>query len=246
MAQLIKPGTPVIFGGAPASFHMSEASAPMLGIEALHLDVIYAAIGKALKLPTQAYMALSDAKFLDAQAGAETFGSGLLAGLAGVNSVSGPGMLDYVMTFSLPKLAFDNELCGQIHHLLREVTPIDDLPTRELVKAQMADEHMLTAEHTLTHWPEQLYMPGKIIDRKNEDSWAKAGSKDLLQRATEEVEERLSRYTPIDTPLAIDAEMQQLITSGITSGRALPGIPALPEKSTAAAGRERRRNRRDG
>lgn len=247
MTQLIRPGAPVIFGGAPASFHMQEASAPMLGIEALHLDVLYAAIGKKLGLPTQAYMALSDAKFLDAQAGAETFGSALLAGLAGVNSVSGPGMLDYVMTFSLPKLVFDNELCGQIHHLLRPVAPLEDLPTKELVMAQLADEHMLTAEHTLTHWPEQLYLPSKVWDRKNEDSWAKAGSKTLLQRATEEVEERLSKYQPINTPTEANAEMRRIITSGMTQKQPLPEIPPLPEPSTSRRNpkRKRRRNRRD-
>lgn len=243
MAQLACPGTPVIFGGAPAAFHMQEASAPMLGIEALHLDVLYAAIGNALNLPTQAYMALSDAKFLDAQAGAETFGSGLLAGLAGVNSVSGPGMLDYVMTFSLPKLVFDNELCGQIQHLLRPVAPLDDLPTMDLVHEQMKDEHLLTAPHTLEHWPEQLYLTGKVYDRKNEDSWAKAGSKDLLQRATEEVEERLGKYTPIETSAEIDAEMRQLITSGMTHERPLPEVPPLPAR-TDTRKRGRRQNRR--
>ncbi len=58
-------------------------------------------------------MALSDAKLLDAQAGAETFGSALLAALGSVNSVSGPGMLDFVLVFSLPKLIFDDEMCGQ-------------------------------------------------------------------------------------------------------------------------------------
>lgn len=243
MAQLVNPGAPVIFGGAPASFHMQEASAPMLGIEALHLDVLYAAIGDELNLPTQAYMALSDAKFLDAQAGAETFGSGLLAGLAGVNSVSGPGMLDYVMTFSLPKLVFDNELCGQIQHLLRPVVPINDLPTMDLVREQMKDEHLLTAPHTLEHWPEQLYLTGKVYDRKNEDSWAKAGSKDLLQRATEEVEQRLSRYTPIETSTEIDAEMRRLIISGMTQERPLPEIPTPPERSEKKK-RGRRQNRR--
>ena len=40
-------------------------------------DVLNAEVGKRLGLPTQAYMALSDAKLLDAQAGAETFGSAL-------------------------------------------------------------------------------------------------------------------------------------------------------------------------
>ena len=50
MAQLIRPGTPVLFGGAPAEFHMQEATSPMLGVEALRLDAAYAAIGKRLGL----------------------------------------------------------------------------------------------------------------------------------------------------------------------------------------------------
>ena len=62
---------------------MRESTAPMLGVQALALDVLNAQVGKRLRLPTQAYMALSDAKVLDAQAGAETFGSALLAALAG-------------------------------------------------------------------------------------------------------------------------------------------------------------------
>lgn len=244
MSQLIRPGTPVIFGGAPASFHMQEASAPMLGIEALHLDVIYAAIGKALNLPTQAYMALSDAKVLDAQAGAETFGSGLLAALAGINSVSGPGMLDYVMTFSLPKLVFDNEVCGQIHHLLREVEPVEDLPTRELVRAQLAEEHMLTAQHTLDHWPHHLYLPGKVYDRKNDDSSTDGSQKHLLQRAVDEVESRLARYQPITTPPLVDAELKKLLGAGMSGNAPLPAIPPIPDRSSMPADSVRRQRRR--
>src|SRR5262245_55566882 len=81
MAQLVRPGTPVLFGGAPAAFHMKTAQSPMAAIEALYLDAAYVAVAKFLGLPTQAYMALSDGKFIDAQAGAESFGSALLAAL---------------------------------------------------------------------------------------------------------------------------------------------------------------------
>ncbi len=135
MAQLVRPGAPVLFGGAPAAFHMKAATSPMIAVEALHLDLAYVAVAKSLGLPTQAYMALSEGKFLDAQAGGETYGSALLAALAGVNSVSGPGMLDYVLVFSLPKLVLDNEWCGQALHLVRDVQPKDDLPTLDLVRA---------------------------------------------------------------------------------------------------------------
>jgi trimethylamine--corrinoid protein Co-methyltransferase len=244
MAQIVKPGTPVLFGGAPAAFHMREATSPMVAIEALRLDTIYAAVGKALGLPTQAYMALSDSKFLDAQAGAESFGSGLLAALAGVNSVSGPGLLDYVMVFSLPKLIFDNEICGQIHRFLRPIAPIDDLPTIDLVRAQLAEEHMITAEHTLQHWQEQLYLPSAVYDRTNRESWEKAGSKQLQERVIREVEERLAAYQPIETDEQADAEMRRLIQTGMATARQLPLITAAPAPQARPAERQRRRRNR--
>ena len=79
MSQIVRSGAPVLFGGAPATFHMKDASSPMAAIEAQHLNVAYVEIAKSLGLPTQAYMALSDGKQLDAQAGGETFSSALLA-----------------------------------------------------------------------------------------------------------------------------------------------------------------------
>jgi trimethylamine--corrinoid protein Co-methyltransferase len=248
MAQLLRPGTPVVFGGAPASFHMSEATSPMLGIGALRLDVAYAAIGKHLGLPTQSYMALSDAKTLDAQAGAETFASALMAGLAGINSVSGPGMLDYVLTFCLPKLVFDNEICGQVQSFLAETRIVDDLPTIDLVRAQLAEEHMITAPHTLAHWPEHLYMPGPTWDRKSRDNWISGGSKNLWTRAVEEVETRLAAYQPVETDPAIDAEMRRLIVSDMKTGRPLPEVPSagtpVPTQSREEMRSERRAARR--
>ncbi|HJN50341.1 MAG: trimethylamine methyltransferase family protein [Pseudomonadales bacterium] len=226
MAQLVKPGTPVLFGGAPATFHMQAATSPMAAIEALRLDVAYVAIAKSLGLPTQAYMALSDSKLLDAQAGAETFGGALLAAMAGVNSISGPGMLDFVLTFSLAKLVFDNEMCGQALHFIRDINSLDDLPTTDLVSAVLESEHLVTAPHTLKHWPHELYLSSGVLDRENRQNWAEGGSKELLQRAGSEVESRLAAYTPIETDAAIDAEMRRLIQEGLNEQRDLPVIPS--------------------
>jgi trimethylamine--corrinoid protein Co-methyltransferase len=246
MAQIVRPGAPVLFGGAPATFHMKAASSPMAAIEALHLDVAYVAIAKHLGLPCQAYMALTDGKFLDAQAGAETFGSALLAALAGVNSVSGPGMLDFVLTFSLPKLVFDNEVCGQALHFVREIEPLEDLPTTELVRELIAENHLITSPHTMKHWPQQLYLTDPVIDRDNRENWEKTGSKQLYQRACEGVEKRLASYQPIETDAAIDAEMRRLVESGLEKQRVLPELPPPPNPADAPVARRRRSNRRRG
>ncbi|WP_420628063.1 trimethylamine methyltransferase family protein [Candidatus Leptofilum sp.] len=244
MAQIVKPGAPVLFGGAPATFHMKAATSPMVAIEALHLDVAYTAVAKHLSLPTQAYMALSDGKFLDAQAGAETFGSALLAALAGINSVSGPGMLDYVLVFSLEKLVVDNDLCGQALHFVREMKVQGDLPTVDLVRQLLAEEHLITAEHTLAHWPRSLYLPGGVIDRMNRENWQKAGSPTLQERAKTAVTQRLAAYTPIQTDSKLDAEMRRLIRAGLKTNQPLPPVPKHHEVETAVTSRRRRRFRR--
>lgn len=246
MAQIIRPGAPVLFGGAPATFHMKAASSPMAAIEAQHLNIAYVAIAKYLGLPTQAYMALSDGKVLDAQAGGESFSSALLAALAGVNSVSGPGMLDFVLTFSLPKLVYDNEICGQALHFIREIEVLDDLPTQSLVDHLMREDHLITSPHTLKHWPNQLYMTESVFDRENREAWELAGSPDLLSRATATVEELLASYTPIETDSEIDAAMRQLVIDGFVKQESLPDLPPPPEPKppTPIPGRRGRAGRR--
>ena len=244
LAQIVRPGAPVLFGGAPATFHMKSASSPMAAIEAQHLNVAYVAVAKSLGLPTQAYMALSDGKFLDAQAGGETFSSALLAALAGVNSVSGPGMLDFVLTFSLPKLVFDNEVCGQCLHFVRDLGVVDDLPTQQLVDDVIANDHLITSPHTLQHWPSELYLTDQVIDRENRETWQKAGSKELYQRACDEVETRLAGYTPIETDPLVDAEMRRMIVSGMTAEAPLPELPPVPDPGERVVSRGRRPNRR--
>lgn len=235
MAQIVKPGAPVLFGGAPAAFHMQAATSPMTAIESLHLDLAYIAVARYLQLPTQAYMAFSESKALDAQAGAETFGSALLAALARVNSVSGPGMLDYLLVFSLPKLVFDNEICGQALHLIRKSDPREETPPIELARQLLQDSHLLTSPHTLQHWPEELYLPSQVIDRLNREAWLKAGGQTLHQRAIAEVERRLAAYAPLETDPLVVRELQRIVQSGMSAGASLPPVP-LVNRQTAQRG----------
>jgi len=248
MAQILRPGAPVLFGGAPAAFHMKTTTSPMAAVEALRLDLAYVAVAKSLGLPTQSYMALSDSKFIDAQGGAEAFGSALLAVMAGVNSVSGPGMLDYVLVFSLEKLVFDDELCGQALHFGRALEPMEDLPTRDLVRQLLQDQHLLVAEHTLKYWPQELYKPGPAFDRLNRDNWNKAGRSTLPQRIQSELERLLASYTPIETKPQVEEELRRLIRSGLSEGSTLPELrrrerPVTPVTKPVTGRRPRPRRR---
>ncbi len=210
IAQLVRPGTPVVFGGAPAAFHMQLMTNPMTAVEALQLYCAYAEVAKYLKLPCQAYMALSDSKFNDPQAGMETGVGAFLAATAGINSVSGPGMLEYVNCFSLEKLVFDDEVVAHAQRFIRPVEVRGDLPTLELIEELVREKHLLTAEHTLEHWPEELYLPGPMVDRSNWDQWEEQGSRDWRRRALDTIDETLGRYEEPPLDPALDADIRDL------------------------------------
>ncbi len=210
IAQVTRPGTPVVFGGAPASFHMQLMTNPMTAVEALQLYCGYAQVAKHLNLPSQAYMALSDSKFNDPQAGMETGVGAFLAAAAGINSVSGPGMLEYVNCFSLEKLVFDDEVVAHAKRFIRPVEVREDLPAQELIAELVREKHLLTSEHTLSHWPEELYLPGPMVDRTNWDQWAEQGSRDWRVRALDVIDETLGRYEEPPLERALQEDIHDL------------------------------------
>ncbi|MEE9464748.1 MAG: trimethylamine methyltransferase family protein, partial [Candidatus Neomarinimicrobiota bacterium] len=71
ISQLTSPGAPMLYGGSPAIFDVRYETTPMGAVETMMIDCAYNEIGKHLGMPTQAYISLSDAKQLDAQAGME-------------------------------------------------------------------------------------------------------------------------------------------------------------------------------
>jgi trimethylamine--corrinoid protein Co-methyltransferase len=158
-------------------------------------------------------------------------------------------MLDYVLTFSLPKLVFDNEVCGQALHFVRDFQVLDDLPTDELVDELLQDDDLITSSHTLKYWPQEFYLTGPVTDRENYENWEKAGSKKLYERACDEVDQRLAAYAPIETDAEIDTAMRELVIAGLKEQKSLPELPPPPEPAAAGAktGRRsrtaRRRNR---
>jgi trimethylamine--corrinoid protein Co-methyltransferase len=200
LSQLAAAGAPVVWGGSPAIFDIRYETTPMGAIETMMLDCANAEVGKQLGLPTQGYIALSDAKALDAQAGLETGMGALLAGLSGINSVSGPGMLDFESCQSLEKLVLDDEICAMVARLRRGIEPRDDFPARPLFEELLRDQHLLIAAHTRKHRREQIHLSSPVIERAPLGRWREEGEKTLGQRASREVERLVGAWTPSRLP----------------------------------------------
>lgn len=194
ISQLTNPGTPVLYGGSPAIFDIRYETTPMGAVETMMMDCAYSEIGHYLGLPTQAYIGLSDAKLLDAQAGLETAMGATLAALAGVNNVSGPGMLDFESCFSLEKLVVDNEICGMVHRMLRGIEPGEDFPSLPRFEELLKEKHLLISDHTRRFLKREIHFPGPVIDRANRSRWLEDGGVTLRDRARKEIDQIIADY----------------------------------------------------
>lgn len=194
--QLATPGSPIIYGGSPACFDMRKGTTPMGAIETMMIDGAYAEIGKHIGMPTHAYMALSDSKLVDYQAGMESAMGAVIAALSGVNNVSGPGMLDFESCQSLEKLVLDNEICGMAHRLVSGIELRDDPIALPLIRAGLEKKEFLSLPHTSKWFRKEAYFPHEVIDRSTLEEWEKDGSMDAAKRASTRVAELLGKHTP--------------------------------------------------
>jgi len=194
ISQLINAGTPVLFGGSAAIFDIRHQTTPMGAIETMMLACGINEIGKHLNIPTQAYISLSDSKQLDAQAGLETGMGAAMAGLSGINEISGPGMLDFINGFSLDKLVLDNEICGQILHLKNGISEKDDFPVIPLMQELLNDGHLLISNHSHNYLTKEQIFPSDLINRSTLSDWQNNGEKSLKERAHEKIRKLLDNY----------------------------------------------------
>jgi trimethylamine--corrinoid protein Co-methyltransferase len=211
ISQLANPGTPILYGGSPAIFDIRYETTPMGAIETMMIDCAYNEIGKFLGIPTQAYISLTDSKQLDMQAGLETGMGAILAALAGINNMSGAGMIDFESCISLEKLVSDNEICAMVFRMIEGIAPKEDFPSLPHFEELLNEEHLLISKHTRKYLKEEHLFPGPIINRANNARWIDEGSSTLEERAHNQVENLLQSYKPVTLSEDIRKEIIQLM-----------------------------------
>ncbi len=166
LAQSTNPKAPVIYGSSASIFDMRFGTTPMGAIESMMIQCCSSEIGKYLGLPVHAYLGLSDSKTVDAQSGFES-GIGILMGtLAGINVISGPGMLDFESCQSFEKLIIDNEICGQAIRLSKGIKFSNKTLAIDIIKTIAHEGNFLTNKHTQNWFKKEQYIPSLVLDRK--------------------------------------------------------------------------------
>jgi trimethylamine--corrinoid protein Co-methyltransferase len=223
--QLAKPGSPIVWGGAPAIFDMRRGTTPMGAVETAMIDASYAQIGKFIGLPTHTYLCASDSKVVDAQAGLESGMSAVIGALAGVNMISGAGMLDFLACFSLEKLVIDAEIVAMTKRLLSGMhTPTETLATAMFEGINFKGD-FLKQKVTRDLFSHEQYLPSKVLDRDSIRGWHQDGSLDTLERAKRQVVQLLAQYKQPSLPQEAIVELRKLVNFHALQA----GMTTLPE-----------------
>ncbi|MGB8012358.1 MAG: trimethylamine methyltransferase family protein [Terriglobales bacterium] len=208
--QLAAPGAPIVWGGAPAIFDMRTGGAPMGAIETAMLNMACAEVGKYLGLPTHGYLVATDSKFVDAQAGAESARSAILGALAGINMISGAGMIESLACFSVEKLVLDAESIASAQRLARGIEVRGDdtsLATAMFAQTGLSGE-FLKLKETRARFRQEQHLPSAVIDRSARGS---EPATDALTRARFRVEELVSQYKNPSLPEDLLRKFQVII-----------------------------------
>jgi trimethylamine--corrinoid protein Co-methyltransferase len=223
--QLAKPGAPIVWGGAPAIFDMRKGGTPMGAVETAMIDAGYAQVGKSLGLPTHCYLCATDTKVIDAQSGMESGMTALIGALAGVNMISGAGMLDFLACQSAEKLTIDAEAIGMIQHMLKGITVRTETLATAMFEGINFKADFLKQRITRELFATEQYLPSSIIDRDSLRGWMESGSLNTFDRAKIRTNDLVSKYQRPESALAHEKELTEMMASLARNA----GMDKLPE-----------------
>ncbi|HUH98016.1 MAG TPA: trimethylamine methyltransferase family protein [Anaerolineales bacterium] len=224
--QLAQAGAPIVWGGAPAIFDMRKGTTPMGAVETAMIDASYAQVGKSLDLPTHCYLGASDAKIVDAQAGLESGVSAILGALAGINMISGAGMLDFLVCQSAEKLVVDAEAVAMAKRLLAGLEVRTTTLATGFFEGINFKGDFLKQRATRDLFAKEQYIPSSIIDRDSIRGWQQAGSLDTFERAKVRTAQLLRAYERPPGAVAREKELTEIVAR-LAFEAGMEKLPAL-------------------
>ena len=210
VTQLAGPGTPVLYGTVSTVLDMKTGTAAMGGPEVGLINIATGQLGRYYNLPRRGTGGVTDSKLIDAQAGAETALSMVIAALSGMNFIyEACGGLDGTLTFSYDKLVIDDEIAGMVSRTLRGIEVSEKtLAVDEICKYGLTG--YLGSPHTGRTYRTEHYLP-TLFDRRHWETWLKAGGKDISKEARRKAKWILKEHQVEPMEKDIQTELNEFI-----------------------------------
>jgi trimethylamine--corrinoid protein Co-methyltransferase len=205
LTQLVRPGTPVVYGGFTSNVDMRSGSPAFGTPEQTQASHITGQLCRRYGIPFRSSNTNASTS-VDAQSAYESEMSlwGAVMGHANL-VVHGGGWLEGGLVASFEKLIIDVEMMQMMAKFLEPLTVDDESLALEAMREVPAAGHYFGATHTMARYETAFYTP-LISDWQNFEAWQEAGSQDVAQRANALWKQMLRDYQepPLD-PAVLEA-----------------------------------------
>ncbi|MFO8037091.1 MAG: trimethylamine methyltransferase family protein [Anaerolineales bacterium] len=211
ITQLIRPGTPFLYGMNTATLDMKSTIVSYGGPEWSMGMAANTSLARYYDLPVWGYAGATDSKVVDAQAAIEATFSIMTAFLNRVTLVHDVGYIEYGSTSSMEMLVMADEIISMTRKFMGGI-PVDreSLALEAIARAEPGGG-FIADQHTFQHFKTAQWFP-QLLNRQNYDDWEKEGEKSYRQLANERAKKLLEEHQVPPLPKRAEAVILEVLT----------------------------------
>ncbi len=195
LGQLVRPGTPMVYGGFTSNVDMRTGSPAFGTPEYVQGQIATGQLARRVRLPHRTSNVTGSA-VVDAQAAYESEMSIWGAVMGGASLLyQGAGWLEGGLTASFEKLILDAELLQQMALVLQPPTIDDDTLGLDAIAEVGPGGHFFGSAHTLARYETAFYQPF-LSDWRNFETWQEDGARTATERANRIWRQLLAEHQP--------------------------------------------------
>jgi trimethylamine--corrinoid protein Co-methyltransferase len=208
--QLVNPGAPFIYGAFTTIMDMRTTIFSYGAVEMSLMTAAMAQMAQYYRLPFFGTAGATDAKFCDAQAGAEAALQILSAATAGSGLVHDcSSWMDHGSVTSPEFMVLVHDIVDSVNHFMAGIPVTEETLALDVIHRVGPGGHYLQDDHTMNHFRKIKY--SEIFERMVHDQWKAAGAKTFEQRLQEATLKKMAHRPeplPEETIKALD-DMQK-------------------------------------
>ncbi len=210
LTQLVRPGTPAVYGGFTSNVDMRTGSPAFGTPEQTKASLITGQLCRRYQIPFRSSNTNASTS-VDAQAAYESEMSLWGAVMGHANMIlHGGGWLEGGLVASFEKLIIDVEMMQMMAEFVEPLVVSDETLAIEAMREVQPGGHYFGAAHTMERYDNAFYSP-VVSDWTNFENWKEAGGLDSAQRANAIWKQAINDYEQPSLDPAVLEELEDYV-----------------------------------
>jgi trimethylamine--corrinoid protein Co-methyltransferase len=210
VVQTAVPGAAMAIGGLPSMMDLRTARPSYGSPEASLHSAAAVDLARYLGLPFMGTAGASEAKRVDAQAGAEAALQVMISALSGASLVHDVGFLDCADIGSLAYLVLVDEIIGMAARIMRGIHVNAETIMLDLIKEVGPGGTFVNQAKSASQCRREAWTPS-VLDRNPYNAWRDKGSLSTEDLINKKLKKILDNHQPLPLPEGVQSKLNKIL-----------------------------------